>query len=344
MSARVVLVGFGMAGRLFHAPLLEATPGLRLAGIVTGHPERQEEARRLYPQAKVIPSSEAIGGFDVAVVATPNRTHLSLALAALEMGLHVVVDKPLARTAEEARRLVAAARERRRVLTVFQNRRWDGDFLTLKRLLKEGALGRIQRFESRYERWRPSLKGGWRELGDPEEAGGLLFDLGSHLVDQAVHLFGRPTRVYAEMDIRRGEVDDDVFVAMTHPTGVRSHLWMSSMAAAYGPRLRVLGSTAGFTKWGLDVQEAQLKGGLVPGGPGWGEEPEGAWGIRTAGSEVRPVPTQPGAWQRFYEGVARAVQGEGPPPVDPADAVTALEVLEAARRSAATSEVVVLGG
>lgn len=330
----VVLVGYGMAGRLFHAPLIEATPGLRLAGIVTANPDRQAEARRRHPQAQVLHET-AMQGFDLAVIATPNRTHVSLALAALDQGLHVVVDKPFAPTAHEARHLVAVARERRRMLTVFQNRRWDGDFLTLKRLLQEGALGRVQRFESRYERWRPSLKGGWREVGDPQEAGGLLYDLGAHLVDQAVHLFGRPVKVYAEMDIRRGEVDDDVFVALTHSSGVRSHLWMSSMAAALGPRLRVLGSTAGYTKWGMDVQEAQLQQGLAPGSPGWGEEPEQAWGIRTAGAEVRPVPTQPGAYQSFYEEVA-----QGRPPVDPAEAVMVLEVLEAARRSAATGEVV----
>lgn len=332
----VVLIGFGMAGRLFHAPLIEATPGLHLAAIVTASPDRQAEARKLHPRAQILGSAD-LQGFDLAVIATPNRTHVSLALAALQHGLHVVVDKPFAPTAAEGRRLVAAARERRRLLTVFQNRRWDGDFLTLKRLLQEGALGRIQRFESRYERWRPALKGGWRELGDPQEAGGLLYDLGAHLVDQAVHLFGRPVRVYAEMDVRRGEVDDDVFVALTHSSGVRSHLWMSSMAAALGPRLRVLGSTAGYTKWGMDVQEAQLKGGLVPGSPGWGEEPEASWGIRTAGAEVRPVPTQPGAYQRFYEKVA-----QGAAPVDPAEAVLVLEVLEAARRSAGSGEVVVL--
>jgi predicted dehydrogenase len=233
------------------------------------------------------------------------------------------------------------------MLTVFQNRRWDGDFLTVRELLgSEGAggLGEVLRFESRYERWRPQLTGGWRESDDPAAAGGLLYDLGSHLVDQALVLFGQAVTIYAELDRRRpgAETDDDTFVALTHASGVRSHLWMSILVAQPGPRFRLLGRDAAYVKYGLDVQEEALGAGGRPDGPAWGEEPEERWGLLGSGDELGPVPTLPGAYQRFYEGVARALREGGPPPVDPGEAISALEVLEAAKTSARERQVVEL--
>jgi predicted dehydrogenase len=206
----------------------------------------------------------------------------------------------------------------------------------------EQALGRVFRFESRFERWRPELSGGWRELPGAEEAGGLLFDLGSHLVDQALVLFGPVRQVYAELDVRRpgATVDDDSFVALTHLTGVRSHLWMSSVAAQSAPRLRVLGDRAAYVKYGMDVQEEALRQGLRPRAPGWGEEPEEHWGLLGAGDRVERIRTDPGAYERFYEGVAAAIRDGSPPPVDPVDAVSALELLDAARASAREGKVV----
>jgi scyllo-inositol 2-dehydrogenase (NADP+) len=184
---RVGLIGYGLAGSVFHAPLIAATPGMRLAMIVTSNPERVEAARAAHPAAAIVDSAERLweraDGLDLVVVASPNRTHVSLARAALAAGLPVVVDKPLAATADEGRALVDEARRLGLMLTVFQNRRWDGDFLTVRRLIAEGALGEVRRFESRFERWRPQPKTGWREQGDPAEAGGTLYDLGSHLVD-----------------------------------------------------------------------------------------------------------------------------------------------------------------
>jgi len=276
------------------------------------------------------------------VVAAPNRAHAPLARAAIKAGLAVVVDKPLAANAAEGRELAREARERGVMLTVFQNRRWDGDFLTVQRLLTDQALGRVLRFESRFERWQPELSGGWRELATPEEAGGLLFDLGSHLVDQALALFGPARQVYAELDARRpgAQVDDDSFVPLTHDAGVRSHLWMSAVSAQFGPRLRVLGDRAAYVKYGLDVQEESLSEGLKPGEPGWGEEPEERWGLLGVGENVQRVRTEPGAYQRFYEGVAAALREGAPPPVDPTEAVTALEALDAARVSAREARVV----
>lgn len=331
---------------MFHAPLIEATSGLSLAAIVTSNKERQDDARRAHPGATIFDDTAQLWAhaqqLGLVVVASPNRAHVPLALKALAVGFHVVVDKPLAPTAAEGRRLMDEARLRRRMLTVFQNRRWDGDFLTVQRLLREGALGTLLRFESRFERWRPAPKGGWREEGAPEEAGGLLYDLGSHLIDQALVLFGPASHVYAELDRRRPsvQVDDDAFVALTHASGVRSHLFMSAVAAQPGPRFRVLGDRAAYVKHGLDVQEAALRSNPRVDSTGFGEDPREAWGVLGSGDDARPVPTEIGSYQRFYEGVVTALRGTTPPPVDPADAVAALEVIEAAQRSAAERRII----
>jgi predicted dehydrogenase len=343
----VALLGYGLAGAVFHAPLIAAVEGLELAAIVTRDEERRARARRDHPGATLLDSDEQVwersADFDLAVVASPNRTHVPLARAAIEAGLAVVVDKPLAPTAGEAHGLIDDARSRGVMLTVFQNRRWDGDFLTVRRLLEQGGIGRVARMESRFDRWRPELAGGWRELGDPDEAGGLLYDLGSHLVDQALVLFGPVDDVYAELDVRRpgAQVDDDVFVALGHASGVRSHLWMTAVAAVPAPRFRLLGDRAAYVKQGVDIQEGLLRDGARPGGPGWGAEPEKQWGVLGVGADLRPVPTEAGAYQRFYEGVVEALRG-GPPPVDPAEVVAALELLEAARTSGRERRVVSL--
>jgi predicted dehydrogenase len=345
---RVALIGYGLAGASFHAPLIATTPGLRLATVVTSNPERAAQAREQHPGVTVVDSAERLweraGEVDLVVVASPNRTHVPLALAALDAGLHVVVDKPLAATAADARGVVDAARARGLLLSVFQNRRWDGDFLTLRRLLSEGALGDVHRFESRFERWRPTPKGGWREQGDPAEAGGVLYDLGSHLVDQALVLFGPATHVYAELDRRRPgvEVDDDAFVALTHASGVRSHLWMSSIAGDDNGRMRVLGSRAAYVKHHLDVQEAVLRAGGRPGAADWGQEPPERWGRLGAGETWEPVPTERGDYPAYYAAIAAALRDGAPPPVNPADAIATLEIIEAARRSAAEGAVIPL--
>lgn len=336
-SHGVALLGYGLAGEAFHAPLIAATPGLHLRAIVTSDPERTRRARERYPDVEVVVAAAELWrrtgdlGLDLAVLATPNRTHLPLAEAALAAGLAVVVDKPLTPTAEEARRLIAAATAAGRFVTVFQNRRWDGDFLTVRKLIETGELGEVYRFESRFERWRPEVKTGWRQRPDPAEAGGLLYDLGAHLIDQALLLFGGVEKVDAELRKRRDgvQVDDDTFVALRHASGVTSHLWMSDVAALPGPRFRVLGSKAGYVKHGLDGQEAALRDGRTPDEPGWGAEPEERWGTLGAGEEVRRVRTVPGDYPAFYAGVVEALRGAAPP-VDPTGAVQVLEVIERA--------------
>lgn len=345
----VGLVGFGLAGAVFHAPLIATTPGLSLDAIVTRDPERRAQAGRDHPQARLVDSTDALWTFapklDLVVIATPNRTHVPIARAALEAGMGAVVDKPFAPTAAEGRALVEEARRRGLLLTVFQNRRWDGDFITVGQLIAAGALGSVFRFESRFERWRPTPKPGWRERRDPREAGGVLYDLGSHLVDQALMLFGPAEAVYAELDARREgvEVEDDAFVALTHRSGVRSRLAMSAVTAQPGPRFRVLGSKAAYVKWGLDPQEDALRRGDRPGGADWGREPAERCGSLGIGDAVRPVETRAGAYPAFYEGVVSALDGRAPPPVNPDDSIAALDVIEAARRSAAERVVVRLG-
>jgi predicted dehydrogenase len=323
---------------------------MSLATIVTSNPERRARASADHPDATVLTDVDQLwersAEHDLVVVATPNRFHVPLGLAALEAGLPVVIDKPLAPTAEEGRRLRAAATERGLLLTVFQNRRWDGDLLTVRRLIADDAFGPIVRFESRFERWRPALReGAWRERGDPEEGGGLLFDLGSHLIDQAVGLFGPPLTVYAEVDRRRpaAEVDDDTFVALEHGAGVRSHLWMSVLAAIRGPRMRVLGLRAAYEKYGLDVQEEALGDGSIPGDPDWGREPPERWGRLSTGDAARTVETEPGAYPEFYRRVVASLRDGEPPPVDPDDVIGVLEIIEAALESARTRTVIRIG-
>ena len=345
---RVAVIGFGLAGAAFHAPLIAAVPGLALTAVVTRDPGRRTQVAERYPDAELFEDPEAIwehpNRFDLAVIAAPNRAHASLARAALEAALPVVVDKPLAVNAQEARGLVDLAQRKGLALIPFQNRRWDGDFLTVRRLLEGGELGQALRFESRFERWRPQVSEGWRESPEPEDAGGVLYDLGSHLVDQALQLFGPTRRVYAELDARRPEarVPDDAFVALAHDSGVHSHLWASVVAGQPGPRFRVLGDRAAFVKYGLDVQEEALRAGRLPTEPGWGQEPPDRWGLLGVDGETRAVETEPGAYQRFYEGVVAKVRDGAPPPVAAEEAVEDLAVLDAARVSARDGELIEL--
>jgi len=346
---RVAIIGYGMGGEVFHAPLVAATPGMRVAYVVTGNPQRAAGVRRRYAGADVVGSADELWAraddIDLVVVASPNREHAPHALAAIAAGLPVVVDKPFAVSVEQARAVVDAAEAANVPLSVFQNRRWDGDFLTLRKLLLDGVLGEVTRFESRFERWRPTPKGGWREVGGADEAGGLLYDLGAHLIDQALLAFGPVTHVYAEADRRRPGVltDDDTFVALTHANGVRSHLWVSAVASRLGPRFRVLGDRAAYVKYGLDLQENALRAGRRPDlEPGWGSEDRSSWGVVGTPDDASPAPTERGDYPHFYAAVAAALRGRGEMPVDPLDSIEGLRVIAAARRSHDERRVVTL--
>lgn len=346
---RVAIIGFGLAGSIFHAPFIQATPGLDVAVIVTRDPAKQAAARAEYPGALILDSPDRLWSRDVpvdlVVIATPNRAHVPIAFKALRAGIGVVIDKPIGVSTAEALPLVHEAAARAVFLTVFQNRRWDGDFQTIRQLVADGTLGTSLRLESRFERWRPEPRPGWRESGAPEDAGGLLVDLGSHLIDQALELFGRVAAVYAEMDRRRPGVlvDDDVFVALEHVNGVRSHLWMSVLASQAGPRFRLLGSRGSYVKFGLDGQEDLLRAGERPGRPDWGIEPESHWGTIGTDADRRPHPTVRGSYGDFYARISASLHAGAPAPVDPADSVRVLHIIEAARRAAAERRVVAVG-
>jgi predicted dehydrogenase len=351
-AARVALVGFGFGGSMFHAPFIAAEPRLELTSIVTANPQRQTEVLARYPRTRILQRVEDLLGelddVDLVVVSTPNATHVAIAEEVLARGRPVVVDKPVAPSVEEIRRLAASAKAATTAIVPFQNRRFDGDFRTVEGLLASGELGAVHTFESRYERWQPDLPTGpersWKREPVAGAGVGILYDLGTHLIDQAVVLFGRPEAVFAEVDIRRSDaaVDDDVFLALEYRGGPRVHLWMSAVAADLGPRFRLLGSKAAYVKYGMDVQESALIAGQTPGAAGWGEEPATSWGRIARGSVSTEEPTLAGAYSIFYARIAEFLLDGTAPPVDIADAIVTAEIIEAAIRAASTSSVVKL--
>ncbi|HEV7871397.1 MAG TPA: Gfo/Idh/MocA family oxidoreductase [Modestobacter sp.] len=337
-AVRFGLVGYGFGGRYFHAPLLAAAPECTFLGVVTTSPERRELLSREHPGATAFDSLEelAAAGAEAVTISTPAGTHSELTDAALDLGLAVVCDKPFALDAASARASVARSQLLGLPLSPYQNRRWDSDFLTVRSLVDRGELGTVTRFESRFERFSP-------EPGPAPSGGGTLLDFGAHLVDQALVLLGPVARVYAEWRVRESGLDDDVFVALTHTSGARSHLAGSWSEGAPGDRFRVTGTTGSYVVGGpMDGQEAALIAGQTPAtlGAGWGAEPPERWGRVQRGDDSETVPTVPGAWSTFYPAFAAAVRGTGAVPVAPEDAVASLTVLDAARRSATEGVVV----
>ncbi|WP_394940253.1 Gfo/Idh/MocA family oxidoreductase [Psychromicrobium sp. YIM B11713] len=332
-AINIALVGYGLAGSVFHAPAIAADPDFRLHSIVTSDPQKQAELSSRYPGTKAVASFEELpfAELDLVVLATPPETHVRLASAALEAGSSVVVDKPFTPTSAEGLELIAKAERLGKLLTVFQNRRWDGEFLTLQKLLAQGALGEVYRFESSMERWAPTISKGWK--AEAKAGGGILFDLGTHLIDQALLLFGPVQHVYGELNARRAQEpsDDDVFIALHHANGVRSHLSMNLSVAQFAPRLRVLGSEAGYLKEHGDLQEAQIIDGILPGDERYGVDPEESWGLLGRTGETRRIETERGDFPAFYALLAQSLKTGTPPPVDPLDAVAALRVIEEVR-------------
>jgi predicted dehydrogenase len=339
---RVAVAGFGLSGSVFHAPLIAAVPAFSLEVISTSDAGRKAAASASYPAARIVDSPsdilELAGDLDLLVLGTPPATHYPLAKAALEAGLDVVVDKPFAVHSAEGEELIALAARLGRVLTVFQNRRWDGDFLTVRGLLNSGALGTVSRFESRFERWSPEVAKAWKASATADDGGGVLFDLGTHLLDQALELFGPATVTQAELHARRqGEpVDDDVFLALRHDSGVTSHLWMNMLCAQQGPRFRLLGSEGAYTKHGVDPQEPFIVAGGGPLDEDYGvEDPDWA-GLLGRDGHLDRLPTERGAYPEFYRILAGKINAGGaasalPLPVDPAGPVEVLRLIEQAR-------------
>jgi len=330
---RVVLIGYGYAGRTFHAPLIRATSGLELVAIHSSNPERVHTD---LPGIVVMSSVEeacATRSADVVVVATPNDTHVPIATAALHAGKHVVVEKPLAPTLAEARDLVSLAQRNERVLAPFQNRRWDGDFLALKDLLSRSVLGDVAHFESHFDRYRPQVRRRWRE--NPGAGAGLWYDFGPHLVDQALQLFGLPDRVMASLAMQRpaAQTDDWAHVILEYGR-LRVVLHASVLVAGRSPRFVVHGQNGSWVKYGLDPQEQQLIAALRPGHEAVGER-ERAIHIDGATGVENETPIPAGDYRRFYVQLRDAVDGTGSNPVPPAQALAVTAVVETARRSAA---------
>jgi predicted dehydrogenase len=338
---RVLLVGYGSAGQGIHLPLLRAA-GASPSVVVTASPQRVAQVHAELPDALVVPDLDAALGLpadqapQLAVLASPSGVHASNALACIAAGVPAVVDKPLTVDAESAAAVVAAAAHAGVPLTVFQNRRWDAENLTLARLLTDGELGQVYRFERRWERWRPVPKNRWRENAPASEGGGILLDLGSHLVDSAVHLFGPVASVFAQTAAWTTTAEDDVFLALQHVGGMRSHLGATSLAGAPGPRTRVLGSRAAYVVTQFPGEQHVFGFDDAPGCTGW----------LVADDERTAVPSAPGGHEDFYPAVLAALAlpdaaaRQAAMPVDPRDAVHVLAVLDAARLSAAQNRVV----
>lgn len=342
-SIGTAILGYGLAGSIFHGPSLRALENYSVEVIITSDPQRQAQARTDFPGAKILSRQQwnaQEAAMDLVVVATPPATHAPLAQEALEAGSAVVVDKPFTVTSQQGAQLLEFARSRGLILTTYQNRRWDGEFLTLRKLIDQGALGAVRRFESRLERWHPDITKEWKAKATPDDGGGVLFDLGTHLIDQALQLFGPAVRIYGEIEARRpGELsDDDAFVALEHADGVISHLWMNLSVAQRGPRLRVLGSESAFVKALGDQQEAQLQAGVRPGNPEYGVDPESNWGMLGREGELVPVPTERASFTDFYAELAQAIVNGGPVPVDPADSIAVLRVIEAIKEGRGTGK------
>ncbi|MEV7607056.1 Gfo/Idh/MocA family oxidoreductase [Paenarthrobacter sp. NPDC089322] len=342
---RTAVAGFGLSGSVFHAPYIAANPAYQLSVIATSDPGRRAKAAERYPQAKIVNSPEDIlalaDELDLIVLGTPPATHFPLAKAALEAGLDVVVDKPFVVHSAQGEELIQLAATAGRVLTVYQNRRWDGDALTVRKLLDAGTLGTVTRFESGMERWAPEIAKAWKAGATVEDGGGVLFDLGAHVLDLAVQFFGPASVAYAELHARRPQerADDDVFIVLNHESGVVSHLTLNLNSHLHGPRFRVLGTKGGFVKFGIDPQEPFVRGGGLPTDPEYGVEPSENHGTLEADGQRTAVPTERGAYPEFYRILAEKIDDGGtasalPSPVDPADSVAVLKLMEQARKIA----------
>lgn len=336
---RAGVVGFGLGGRVFHAPLLSSVEGIELAAVVE---RRSDQAAARYPGVKICRTVEELladSSIELVVVTTPSGTHFEIAEQALEAGKNVVVDKPMCAASAQVATLIELAKSGDRLLAPFHNRRWDSDFQTIQKLLHEQSLGRIVAFESYFDRWRPIPKtGAWKENPDPAAGGGLLLDLGTHLADQALTLFGKPEAVSAEvLRERSGEGSNDSFTVRLRYGGMQVTLGANCLSSLQRPRFLLRGMKGNYWKSGVDPQEAALgKLTRIPEGP-WGEEPAANWGTLSVdvegGMVTRPVMPVAGNYRRYYEGIRDALLGKAPAPVSPLAAWRVARVLEMATES-----------
>ncbi|WP_106767351.1 oxidoreductase [Paenibacillus faecalis] len=336
MTIQVGIIGYGLSGSTFHAPFLANLPDYNIYAVVSSN---SDKVKKDLPRAKVVDSVNQLlldEEISVVVVATPNATHFEYAKKAIEAGKHVVVDKPFTVTTEEADALIRLAREKEVLLTVYHNRRWDNDFLTVRNLLETKALGRLSLYQVHFNRYRPLVQHSWKERQGP--GAGELYNLGSHLIDQAILLFGKPKTVWADMGAERdgSEVTDYFHLVF----GYESHrviLHAGSLVRQAGPRFELHGDKGSFLKYGLDPQEAQLKQGMLPGDTGWGEDHPDQYGelvTELSGLTVQgEIETLPGRYQAFYQGLAEAILEGAEVPVKPEDARDTISMIEYAIES-----------
>lgn len=344
-TLRVGVIGYGYATATFHAPLIAAVPGLALSAISSSNPNK---VRADWPDVQVSVTPDALiarPDIDLIVIPTPNDTHFPLAAKALAAGKHVIVDKPFTLTSGEARELIGRARTAARLLSVFHNRRWDADFLTLRQIIESGQLGRLVHFESHFDRYRPDVRARWREGAGP--GSGLWYDLGAHLLDQTLQLFGTPETISLDLARQRdGALADDWFHAVLRYGSLRVVLHGSALVPDVGPRYVLHGTTGAFTKYGLDPQEAEMKAGGKPGGVGWGVDTlPGALTVwRDGHEEERDVEGVPGDYRQYYAGVRAAILHGGPNPVPAEDALRVIRLIELGQQSFAEGRVAAVGG
>ncbi len=338
------LCSYGMSGMVFHGPLLKAHPGFKITKILE---RRKRNSEGKHPDAVIVTSLDDLLGdpeVELVVVNTPDHLHFEMASRAINAGKHVVVEKPFTLRAEEGEALIALAKGQGVLLTVFQNRRWDGDFMTAKEIIHTGKLGRLVEFESHFDRYRKEIQPSWKDLSTGT---GTLYNLGSHLVDQALHLFGMPDRLFCDSRmLREGARTDDSYDLFLHYPGFKCLLRSSYLVREPGARFTLHGVEGSYLKWGIDPQEEALKSGAVPGGTSWGEEPEEAWGkINTTyfGEHLdKRYPTQPGNYPAFYKQLYAAIRQNDPLPVKPEEALNVIRIIEAAYRSSREEKVVTL--
>ncbi len=332
-DVRVALIGYGYAGKTFHAPLITSVPGLALRVVVSSDAAKVHADLPGVRVAGTPVEAYTDATVDLVVIASPNDTHFALSAAALENGKHVVVDKPFTITVAEARDLAEKAASAGLLLSVFHNRRYDADFLTVRRLLAEGALGRLVSFESRFDRFRPTVRERWREGTAP--GAGLWYDLGPHLVDQALQLFGYPQSVGADLATLRDDAKAvDYFHVLLDYERLRVVLHASTLAADPGARFTLHGTRGSYVKRGLDVQEDALKAGRPPRSARWGEDPQSGLLTRAEGSALatEPIANERGDYGRYYAAIRDAIKAAGPNPVTVAEAIDVMRVIEAGLR------------
>jgi predicted dehydrogenase len=332
MKLKVGIAGYGLAGRSFHAPILAGT-NFEVTAVLTTNDVRKRHAKEDFPTVKIVSTIEELCAqdLDLIVIASGNQVHLSQALTAINAGIPTVVDKPMGINVAQTREILGAADSAGVAVTTYFNRKWDSDILTLKRVIRDGQIGRVIRMDSRFERFRPQLNSqSWRENNSPEDGGGLLLDLMPHLISTAIECFGPANLKSSSIRSVRGGADDDCVLVLAHETGVESILSASAVVGAPGPRLRVIGSEGAFVVNELDAQEALLRAGKAPKDGKW-EEDTSSQAFIHRGDSVEEFKSDPGNYASFYSLVHEAIVNKTAMPISPEEILAVAQIIDKAR-------------